>query len=90
LSLTEFYKGKPYSWLVVGCGRNPEYDAQLAVFDLGYEPDGYTHPEPKEVAAKLDTLTVRGIPDHDARNGSGQLGQDAHRRSSPTRSEKCH
>src|SRR5262249_28822587 len=41
LSLTEFYKGKPYSWLVVGCGQNPEYDAQLGVFDLRYEPESY-------------------------------------------------
>jgi exodeoxyribonuclease-1 len=41
LSLTEFYHGKPYSWLVVGCGQNPEYDAQLGVFDLKYDPDDY-------------------------------------------------
>jgi exodeoxyribonuclease-1 len=41
LSLTEFYNGKPYSKLVVGCGQNPEYAAQLEVFDLNYEPERY-------------------------------------------------
>jgi exodeoxyribonuclease I len=41
LSLTDFYKGMPYSWLVVGCGQNPEYDAQLGVFDLRYDPSNY-------------------------------------------------
>jgi exodeoxyribonuclease-1 len=51
LSLTEFFKGKPYSWLVVGCGQNPQYDAQLGVFDLRYDPQEY-----------LD-LTVEGLID---------------------------
>jgi exodeoxyribonuclease-1 len=41
LSLTDFYGGKPYSWVVVGCGQNPEYDAQLGVFDLRYDPLHY-------------------------------------------------
>src|ERR1700687_3266619 len=41
LSLTEFYHGKPYSWPVVGCGQNPDFDAQLGVFDLKYDPDDY-------------------------------------------------
>ena len=41
LSLTEFYYGKPYSWLVVGCGQNPDYDAQLGLFDLKYNPADY-------------------------------------------------
>lgn len=41
LSLTEYFMGKPYSWLVVGCGQNPDYDAQLGVFDLRYDPTNY-------------------------------------------------
>jgi exodeoxyribonuclease I len=41
LSFTEFYHGKSYSWPVVGCGQNPEYDAQLGLFDLQYNPDDY-------------------------------------------------
>jgi exodeoxyribonuclease-1 len=43
LSLTEFYNGKPYSLAVVGCGQNPQYDAQLGVFDLKYDPDEYVN-----------------------------------------------
>jgi hypothetical protein len=41
LSLTEYFMGKPHSWLVVGCGQNPEYDAQVGVFDLRYDPTNY-------------------------------------------------
>jgi exodeoxyribonuclease I len=40
-SLTDFFMGKPHSWLVTGCGQNPEYDAQLGVFDLRYDPADY-------------------------------------------------
>ena len=40
-SLTERYFGRTYSWLVTFCGENPNYDGQLAVFDLYYDPDEY-------------------------------------------------
>ena len=40
-SLTERYFGRTHSWLVTPCGQNPEYDGQLAVFDLYYDPDEY-------------------------------------------------
>ena len=40
-SLTERYYGRTYSWLVTRCGQNPNYDGQLAVFDLIHDPDGY-------------------------------------------------
>jgi exodeoxyribonuclease-1 len=40
-SLSERYFGRMYSWLVTYCGKNPEYDGQLAVFDLEYDPDDY-------------------------------------------------
>jgi hypothetical protein len=30
-----------YSWPVVGCGQDPDYDAQLGVFDLNHNPDDY-------------------------------------------------
>ena len=40
-SLTESYFGRTYSWLVTPCGQNPEYDGQLAVFDLYFDPDDY-------------------------------------------------
>jgi exodeoxyribonuclease I len=38
---TAFYFGKPYTWLVTYCGQNPEYSAQLAAFDLRFDPDEY-------------------------------------------------
>lgn len=59
-SLTEFYKGKPYSWLVVGCGQNPDYDAQLAVFDLKYEPEEYLG-LPTEVLIKVMNSREKAI-----------------------------
>ena len=40
-SLTERYFGRTFSWLVTPCGQNPEYDGQLAVFDLNFDPDDY-------------------------------------------------
>ena len=40
-SLTEYYYGRAYSCLVTPCGQNPEYHAQHAVFDLGFDPDNY-------------------------------------------------
>ncbi|HHZ66739.1 MAG TPA: exodeoxyribonuclease I [Alphaproteobacteria bacterium] len=40
-SLSERYFGRMYSWLVTYCGRNPDYDSQLAVFDLDFDPDEY-------------------------------------------------
>lgn len=41
LALSERYFGRAYSWLVTYCGENPDYDGQLAVFDLYYDPDPY-------------------------------------------------
>ena len=40
-ALTQYYFGKPYSWLVSECGQNPENKAEFAVFDLFYDPDDY-------------------------------------------------
>ena len=40
-SLTEYYFGRAYSWLVTPCGQNPEDQGQLAVFDLNFDPDDY-------------------------------------------------
>ena len=40
-SLSERYFGRMYSWLVTFCGQNPDYDGQLAVFDLEFDPDDY-------------------------------------------------
>ena len=40
-ALNERYFGHMYSWLVTYCGCNPDYDSQLAVFDLNFDPDEY-------------------------------------------------
>ena len=40
-SLSERYFGRMYSWVVTYWGRNPDYDSQLAVFDLEFDPVDY-------------------------------------------------
>ena len=40
-TLTQYYFGKPYSWLVSECGQNPENKAEFAIFDLSYDPGNY-------------------------------------------------
>ena len=37
--LTDFYYGKPYSWLVTPLGTNPDDTSALYVFDLGVDPN---------------------------------------------------
>lgn len=40
-ALTEFYYGREYTFPVVHCGSNPNYDAQIAAFDLRHDPSPY-------------------------------------------------
>ena len=40
-TLSEAYFERVYSWLVTLCGQNPDRDAQLAVFDLFFDPNDY-------------------------------------------------
>ena len=37
-ALTEFYYGREYTFPVVHCGSNPDYDAQVGAFDLRNDP----------------------------------------------------
>lgn len=53
-SLSERYFSRMYSWLVTYCGRNPDYDAQLAVFDLNFDPDKYIELSVKEIIKLLE------------------------------------
>ena len=53
-SLTERYFGRTYSWLVTPCGHNPDYDSQLAVFDLYYDPDDYRSLSAEELVRVLN------------------------------------
>jgi exodeoxyribonuclease-1 len=40
-ALTEFYYGREHTFPVVHCGSNPDYDAQVGVFDLRRDPGAY-------------------------------------------------
>ena len=55
LSLTEYHFGRAYSWLVTYCGENPEYDSQLAVFDLSRDPDEYRRLSVEQLVSELNS-----------------------------------
>lgn len=52
--LTEFYFGRPYSWLVTYCGENPNYSAQLGAFDLWHDPSDYLGLTVEQLIGVLD------------------------------------
>ena len=56
-SLTERYFGRAYSWLITPCGQNPDYDAQLAVFDQCFDPDDYRTLSTEELVAVLKAMS---------------------------------
>lgn len=41
VSVNDNFFGKNYTWLVTYAGTNPDYDKQVAVFDLAYRPEDY-------------------------------------------------
>lgn len=41
VSVNDNFFGKNYTWLVAYAGTNPEYDKQVAVFDLSFRPEDY-------------------------------------------------
>lgn len=52
-SLTDFFYGKSYSWMVTTIGQNPEYGAELLVFNLGIDPDELLRLSDDELADRL-------------------------------------
>ena len=52
--MTERYFGRTHSWLVTLCGKNPNYDAEFAVFDLQYDPGPYLSLSIPELAKVLN------------------------------------
>lgn len=52
-TLSESHYSRVYSWLVTLCGENPERDAQLAVFDLFFDPDDYLSLSVKDLVRVL-------------------------------------
>jgi exodeoxyribonuclease-1 len=54
-SLSNFYFGKPYSWLVTSVGSNPENASELYVFDLSVNPEELSHLSNEQLARRLET-----------------------------------
>ena len=63
-TLSESHYGRVYSWLVTLCGQNPERDAQLAVFDLFFDPDDYLSLSVEELVRVLrgNPKPIRSLP----------------------------
>lgn len=51
--LTDFYFGKPYSWLVTPLGANPNDTSALYVFDLGIDPDSLASLSDTKLSVRL-------------------------------------
>jgi len=62
-ALTDFYYGKPYSWMVTGIGVNPENGSEFFVFDLSNDPDELAAMPDEELVARLGERPkpVRGM-----------------------------
>lgn len=62
-SWTERYGTKNFSWIVTACGVNPNNSGQIAVFDLGHNPDEYIGLGTDEIITLLGAKTkvIRSI-----------------------------
>ena len=54
-SLTDFYYGTGYSWMVTAIGPNPENSSELFVFDLSNDPEELVSLTDDELAERLTT-----------------------------------
>ena len=63
-TLTGFHAGRAYSSLVTGCGQNPERKAELAVFDLSFNPNDYVSLSVDDLVRVLGTKSrpLRSLP----------------------------
>lgn len=52
-ALTDFFYGRPYSWMVTAIGPNPEYGSEMLVFDLSIDPDVLSTLPEDELVARL-------------------------------------
>lgn len=52
-SLTDFFYGRPSSWMVTTIGPNPEYGSELLVFNLAIDPQELLGLQDDELAARL-------------------------------------
>ena len=64
VAFTERYFSSAHSWLVTYCGRNPDYDAQVGVFDLAHDPDNYVDLSVEDLIAVLNKSpkVIRALP----------------------------
>jgi exodeoxyribonuclease-1 len=56
VSLSDFYFGKPYSWLVTMIGTNPEIGSEFFVYNLAIPPEELSNLAPDELVVRLDKL----------------------------------
>jgi exodeoxyribonuclease-1 len=54
-SLSDFYFGKPYSWLVTSVGSNPKIASELYAFDLSVSPEELADLSNERLARRLET-----------------------------------
>ena len=54
-SLTDFYCGRSYSWMVTAIGPNPKNSSELFVFDLSNDPEELASLADDELAERLTT-----------------------------------
>ena len=63
-TLTRFRVGRAYSSLVTVCGQNPKRNAELAVFDLSFDPNDYVSLSIDDLVRVLGTNStpIRSLP----------------------------
>jgi exodeoxyribonuclease-1 len=52
--LSEFYFGRPYSWLVTAIGTNPNNPSEVYAYNLEIAPDSLSTLSPEALTARLD------------------------------------
>lgn len=52
-SFSDFYYGKPYSWIVTTIGQNPENKNENLVFDLAFDPDVFANLDDEALTQRL-------------------------------------
>lgn len=62
-SLTDFFYGKPFSWMVTTIGPNPENGSELLVFDLSIDPEDLSNLSDRQLTSRLAERPkpVRGL-----------------------------
>lgn len=51
--LTEFYFGKPYTYMLHSLGANPEDDKEIVAFDLSHDPDEFANYSVEDLQSRV-------------------------------------